>query len=816
MPRFYPVFASAAVIVVVALHSTTATAQTRAPAPEREPLGSTIVADTLGALPASANVLSLLDAAQADFISDRLDTGGLSTGEAARVGAHGSSWTQTQFRIDGATLTDPQGNGAPLLLPGTMAWQRVEVATGLMPVEINAPGVAIMLEPRRPATAWTRVIEGFMSRPGLLSRTRPTNPPAISRLHAWNHANLFLSGPLVPGRLGLVLTSDWTRSSRFDRDNPTRLDSSLGSSFAHIELTPSARDDVRTVMWIERVRSPFVDRNAFGQPAAAERETAFHAQSTWERQIGPQMTWALVGSYTMRQRVPDVATAPAIVVERLSDGPVPALLNPWIGTDDTWSTGTRLISSGARMLGLHHSLHAGLEAWGSGAQAHPAFSGRVGELVDRLPARVWVYTSPARDSRWHEAAVTAYASDQMEVAPRVFLDVGIRYESIGGGAADSANHVRWNNWLPRASLHWDMIDRIGLAAFAGYGRYGYSLPLGYFAFGDAAAPVGTVSLWNTTRGDHPPALSEIGELVARVGPGTGGDPRFSAIDPALKRPYMDEIVIGFESRPRPSSVIRLAAIVRREQQLVGLLNVGVPSTSYSIIPIPDPGVDLASPLDKQLLPVFNRSRASFGADRYLLTNPANDRATFVGVDFAAQTNVRRLILMAGATAGRSQGLSGNRGFEAIENDQGVIGELFTNPNATTNARGRLFTERGYTLKTAGVYQFPRAVQLGLIARYQDGQHFARLVVVPGLNQGPEAIRAFANGRTRFTYSLTIDSRLQKGFAIGAHRVDAIFDTYNLLNTAKEVEEFPVTGAGARLPAAVQPPRAIHLGLRTTF
>ena len=57
---------------------------------------------------------------------------------------------------------------------------------------------------------------------------------------------------------------------------------------------------------------------------------------------------------------------------------------------------------------------------------------------------------------------------------------------------------------------------------------------------------------------------------------------------------MDEFVVGFESRPRPATVIRLAAIARREQHLVALVNVGVPLTSYSLVRVPDPGVDTTS------------------------------------------------------------------------------------------------------------------------------------------------------------------------------------------------------------------------------
>ena len=181
-----------------------------------------------------------------------------------------------------------------------------------------------------------------------------------------------------------------------------------------------------------------------------------------------------------------------------------------------------------------------------------------------------------------------------------------------------------------------------------------------------------------------------------------------------------------------------------------------------------------------------------------------------------QVRARRFFLLVGGTAGRSEGISANRGFGALENDAAVLGDVFINPNSRVHAQGRLFTERGYTIKTAGVYQLPADVRLGVVARYQDGQHFARLVIVPNLNQGPEAIRAFANGRTRFTYSMTIDACLQKGFVIGAGRVDAFMDAYNLLNTATEVEEFPVSGPTSRLTAAVQPPRAVHIGFRVTF
>ena len=115
---FYRVLASMVAGLLATFAAPAVEAQTPAPpARERPMLGSTITVDALGGLPASANLLSLLDAAQSEVISDRLDTGGLSTGEASRLGAHGSSWTETRFRVGAANLTDPEGLGAPMLLP---------------------------------------------------------------------------------------------------------------------------------------------------------------------------------------------------------------------------------------------------------------------------------------------------------------------------------------------------------------------------------------------------------------------------------------------------------------------------------------------------------------------------------------------------------------------------------------------------------------------------------------------------------------------------------------------------------------------------
>jgi hypothetical protein len=257
----------------------------------------------------------------------------------------------------------------------------------------------------------------------------------------------------------------------------------------------------------------------------------------------------------------------------------------------------------------------------------------------------------------------------------------------------------------------------------------------------------------------------------------------------------------------------MAAIARREATLIGVADVGVPESAYTTIPVPDTGIDRIGSDDDHVLIFYNRVPSTFGADRYLLTNPSDHVATFVGVDFVGEVHAKRFFLIAGGTAGRSEGLSGNRGFGPLENDAAVLGELFIDPNAREYAQGRVFTERGYTIKTALSYQFDHDLSVGLVGRYQDGQHFARMVVLDSLNQGAEAVRAFRNGRTRFTFSMTVDGRLQKGFTVGGRRIALTLEAYNIFNQALSIEELQVTGAGSRVETAVQPPRVIHFGVR---
>lgn len=792
-------------------------------------LSSEIPSAALADLPASSNLYSILETIEGDVISDRMDTGGLGTGQPMKIGAHGSSWTQTQFRIGDINITDPSGSGTPLFMPGVLEWERVDVYTGLMPIDVNAPGLALTLTPRRPSKTWTRSVEGFFAPPGLLAGRSLVMPPAserstawikvpppIERIDAWRDGSLFMSGPLS-SRTGIVFAANVGQSRRFERYDPTPLDASIASAFAHIVFTPNASDELRIIASGQRTSYSYPNRVAFEQPSATEHDTSAAGLATWERRHTDGSSWRGFAAWQVRNQAPQLQPSATFVMDRLRQGPVNELLWPGEGRQHLGQIGMRLFPAPFQALGRRHVAQLGASATAGRVSALPSFSGRIGELVNGEPARAWDFTSTGIKSRWRSINVAAFAGDHLQLLSRVAVDLGLRFEHIGGSAADAANGVSWNDVFPRAGLRWDMTRFLGLSTFVGYGRYGYELPLRWLAYGDPNAPTGSVYRWTGATSPSRVLPADVGALIARVGPGTGGNPTFSAIDPDLKRPHMDEITFGLEARPGARTVMRLTATARRERWMVGLVNTTVPESSYSVAYIEDGGYDQTI----QQLPGYNRQPASFGLDRYLLTNPTQrnpspDEATLVGVDITGQTQTDHLFFLLGATAGRSEGLAANRGFQPNENDYGVIGEVFTNPNARTYAQGRDFTERGYTLKTAAVYEFPLDIHFGIAARYQDGEHFTRNVIFEGFNQGPEAVRSFRNGRTRFTFVMTVDTRLRKGFTVGGHRFDAILDAYNLFNQQIQVEEYDVTSPIWRRTTAVQPPRVVHLGLRFAF
>jgi hypothetical protein len=762
-------------------------------------VGSSLTADTLANLPLAENVYSVLETTQSEVISDRFNASGLNVGENARVGGFLGSWSQTSFRIGDIDITDPSGAGAPLLFPDLIWWDRVTVSTALMPTDFNTPGLGVTLIPAPTGVAWNTTVRGSLSGGGLSSPTPGGAVPPIARLTNFGYGSAMTSGPLT-NRLGLLAGGSWSRASKFEREVGPAADSDLASGFAHLIYTPSPGVESRTLAWVQQTNVPFAYRRLF-DPDLATRDRAVHVQSVLDRRL-ERLRWRVDGGYTERFRESDIAGLSAITADRLTDGPIPSIA----AATGHQSAGRWTLSGRMQPkppADQKHLTEAGASLERTFVHVSDQFAGSIGELVDRTPARMWFFSHPNETSQSHATTVALFATDRIVVSPALTVDAGIRFESTTGRADGAATGITWRTLLPRAVVRWQFGNK---ALVGGYRRSANRLNLDLLAFGDPNAETAIVTRFLTA----PLAAAAI---IDRVGPGTGGNPAFSRIDPNLKRPTTDEYVIGIESQRRGWLRMGLTGIARREANLIGVVDVGVPLSSYSTVGIPDPGHDFVSADDDQILIAYNRLPASYGRNEYVLTNSGEQAATAFGLKLWAEGSTDTLAVLFGATASAANGPAANRGYGPLENDQDLVGELRTDPNASTFARGRVFSDRAFTIKWTTTYRFPKEITLGVIARYQDGQPFARLVAVSALNQGTELIRAYPNAGNRFTFTGTLDIRVQKTFNVGRRRIAGIVDFYNLATRSNEVEEYTISGPNFRTPTAIEPPRSVHVGFR---
>ena len=594
------------------------------------------------------------------------------------------------------------------------------------------------------------------------------------------------------------------------------MDSRARTLTAHLNYQATPRDDVRLFAQADGLSFPAVGRTALVNPALAQTARSTLLSTTWDRAGRAGLAWSANATYVIATSGAALAGTPVLAtMERLRDGPVGDLAASTSGRRRRTALSWRGDPGAVTWLGRRHYPQFGASLLWTGATRYAPGPSLIGELVDGKPARAWHYWTDGDASRARGTELALWATNEMPVTSRFDLDFGLRATTSAASRPGEAGGIRWRALSPSISGTLRVLPDDRLTLLLGAAQYAARLPLNYLSFGDPHGLAGTVHRWNDLNHDRTLQTGEVGTTVAAVGPCCAYG-RMNTIAADLREPRTTEIRVSLQTRLSEHLVLRLGGTDRRTSRLIQPVNT-VEMSNYSLTHVDDTGLNLTDPVDDQVLPIFSRLPSSFATDSYVLRNVAGNSARDHGLDLVLERAFRdRWGMIIGATAHKSLGMGGNRGFRPDENDQGVLGEVFSQPNAATWAAGRLFFERGYVIKWSAMYQLPYGLRGGTAARYQDGQHFTRVVIAPDVEHGVDFIPALPRGLTRFTYVFTLDTRLEKQIRIGGGNASVILQVFNLLNTNNEVEEDEVTGPGFRAPTAVQPPRAVRLGLRVTF
>jgi hypothetical protein len=775
--------------------------------------GASFDARALRDLPTADNLWSLIETAAPFVITDRagtgrLDTGGLGTGTSALMGSRGESWALTTISFDGLLVRSPTRTGLLPALPDMNAAEAVTAQSGLAPVEIDTPGVVVNWTPRRPGPRWRGGGDASVTTPGMVGENGLPHAPSLGRIEDWRNAALFAGGPIASGT-GLFVSTGFARATHLERERPPLVTATSRSVVAHVVSQPTETDQIRVIGAFEGATYPFDDRRQFADANVDERAAFGRAQATWQRVGANGGRRSVSIGFQRGAWQPKVAdSAVGGTMERVLHGVVPppaadTTHRQWDGRVE-WGAPLRRVS------GTTHEMRAGLTLRRSTAERDVVSWPTVAEMVAGLPARVWIpdVSSAGSTRTLNEAGL--FVADRVTIGPAVTIDLGVRADLSRGSADGAAESIRWNSVSPRIAFRW---SPAALSFFGGVGRYVGGHALSFLAFGDPGEATWDVHRWSDANGDGRYGEDERGVRVARAGSGAG----VGEMDPDLRVPRTTEWVAGAEVRPTPYSTLRGSIIIRRQTDLVGVVNTGLTAADYRLFVVPDINADEGSPADDQLLPIYERLPASFGRDALRLTNPEADPIQHDGIELTYQISSPRWFMLFGATAYRTLGRGGALGHGVLENDQLVLGDRYWNPNALKDEAGRLFFDRAYVGKWTSAYRAPGDVRLAAVVRYQDGQPFTRYVVAPELAGGPEITHAYSVGRTRFTYTATIDVRIEKGIGLGGQRRASVrLDVFNLTNHANELEEDVLSGPTFRLSSIVQPPRTMRLGVRVDF
>jgi hypothetical protein len=378
---------------------------------------------------------------------------------------------------------------------------------------------------------------------------------------------------------------------------------------------------------------------------------------------------------------------------------------------------------------------------------------------------------------------------------------------------------KWYTVAPRLSLAYDVKGDGRTAIKASAGRYYYVIGTGTpntvnpnFTFSETYA-------WNDVNGDLLFQANERGALLGRAGG------LITSFDPDVRRPYTDELTAGIDHELIPNLRLSVVGVWRRERDLTGNANVGVPFSAYTPVTRPDNGRDgVAGTADDRTITVYNQNPATLGQDRFVITNSPLLNQDYKGLEVTLVKRFsQRWQMVAGYTYAKGT----------------IKAEAFANPNQLVNSEGpnenvglgRL--DRTHTFKFSGSYALPMDFEISSNFRVQTGPPITRTANF-ALNQGTVTVNVEPLGSVRLDNQVTLDARIAKVFKVGGGReLEATADGYNLFNANTVWQVRTLTGrinvrqgglaTGALInqpqflsPTGILGPRIFRLGLGFRF
>lgn len=805
-------------------------------------------------LPNAEHLESFLNQTEVSVVTDNYDVGGMNSSGQSLMGVHGSSVSQNQGVVNGLSVTNP--SGLEMLIYSDMASvDSIIYTVGDSLTNHLGAGAHLDVIPK----TGDRELHGqaqMFFQAGALQNTNSTERNRSFFItdsdERWRH---FVNASFQIG--GPVGTRPWTYFGsisardfeKWIRNQPVPVAGGIGQGTFSISGRLSAKDRIGIYLAAQRRHNPQADASPqVTRESSIEENQIYHAiQASWTRTFSSRSLLDVrfgVALSDLRsgfqpgaqgQSSEDIFAAYAvyaILPDPKTEAPLLGLLNntrrgtaPLAVSFNASSTQGSAAYSTVRdgFWGSNHRISTGVSYRRSSLEQRSAAVDGVNLLFFQgSPSSVRMLNTPTQTLD-QIRQLELYGSDTLSFG-RLSLTFALSLDlSRGKSSLQSGQTVNKRDWAglgERVGAAYQIMNRYPLVLRAGAARiYDQPVVSGWTA-ANPEGPGVKVYSWNDANGDRQFQDGENSQLLKVYGA------PHTRMDPNLKNPETTEVTVGLSQKLIAGLTFQMSGFRRVTHNLMSLVNEGVPFTSYTPVQVLDPGADGAVPSgDDQVITVFNQNAETLGQDRYLLTNPQGFIGHSEGWEMKLFFSSRSIQSEAAAMQYRAVAAT-SPGSSALENDTQALLGVFDDPNKAILARGSTYFDRGIIGRFQTTADFRWNMRGSIIASYQDGVPYARVLPISGLNQGVFGVLATERGPgdkgspggPRGTHYENIDIRILKVFLLGKRKLVASLDIFNLTNRALPAVQANVTGPTQywRVPLKFQTPRSLQPGLRYTW
>ncbi len=341
-----------------------------------------------------------------------------------------------------------------------------------------------------------------------------------------------------------------------------------------------------------------------------------------------------------------------------------------------------------------------------------------------------------------------YVGDTISTG-RVTVDAGVRYDRQWGRALPSTTEANpafsdlvpglsftgydapftWNNISPRAGVTYALDEARKSVARASYSRYAGQLSTGVVGFTNPSSVAGSATYrWVDLNGDHLAQANEVltDQFLSAAGGFNPANPTgivsANQVDPNLKAPITQSIVLGFDRQLIPNLAVQIDYSYTRTDNLFGnstnnlTPRIGVAAADYI------PGAALTGTLPDGTpysVPTFVPSAAAVaaGGSGFLLTNVPGYYTDYHGVDVSLVKRLsnRWMARVAFSYNNAREHFTSPQGlYDATGNPTGTLTEPLIDggqfaPESGGSGSGTIFVNAKWQFNANGLYQAPHGI-----------------------------------------------------------------------------------------------------------